>query len=149
MPMFPSSSGNEMSSPYIGAPNKAPTIKTRTNDICVRLRATVHFLASRASILNPVSFRRIFRFHKNQRTLRRGHNKWLRGVAAAGYANSLEGHAAMTIEIRKPELEQLVQEEILSGHFQNVDDLLTQAIQALREKSRSAQPATRPRKNLA
>ena len=55
----------------------------------------------------------------------------------------------MTIEIRKPELEQLVQEEILSGHFQNVDDLLTQAIQALREKSHSAQPATRPRKNLA
>ena len=33
----------------------------------------------------------------------------------------------MTIEIRNPELEQLVREEILNGHFQNVDDLLTKA----------------------
>ena len=54
----------------------------------------------------------------------------------------------MTIEIRKPELEQLVQEEILRGHFQNVDDLLTEALRALREKNASA-IAVRPRKNLA
>jgi hypothetical protein len=55
----------------------------------------------------------------------------------------------MTIEIRKPELEQLVREEILSGHFQNVDDLFMQALHALREKSQAVQPAARPRKNLA
>jgi hypothetical protein len=41
----------------------------------------------------------------------------------------------MTIEIRKPELERLVQEEFLSGHFDSVDDLLTEALQALREKN--------------
>ena len=56
----------------------------------------------------------------------------------------------MTIEIRKPELERLVREEILSGQFQSVDDLLTEAIQALREKN--APPVAAPsriRKNLA
>lgn len=41
----------------------------------------------------------------------------------------------MTIEIRKPELERLVQEEFLSGHFDSVDDLLTEALHALREKN--------------
>ncbi len=40
----------------------------------------------------------------------------------------------MTIEIRKPELEQLVREEIRNGRFQNLDDLLTEVICALREK---------------
>ncbi len=54
----------------------------------------------------------------------------------------------MTIEIRKPELEQLVREEILNGRFQNVDDLLTEAIHALREKNASV-TASRPRQNLA
>ena len=54
----------------------------------------------------------------------------------------------MTIEIRKPELERLVQEEILSGHFASVDDLLTEALQALREKNAPA-AVSRPRKNLA
>jgi hypothetical protein len=54
----------------------------------------------------------------------------------------------MTIEIRKPELERLVQEEILNGHFQSVDDLLTEAIHALREKH-APTPARSPRKNLA
>jgi hypothetical protein len=55
----------------------------------------------------------------------------------------------MTIEIRRPELERLVQEEILSGHFQNVDDLLTEALQALREKNAPLAAASGPRKNLA
>jgi hypothetical protein len=41
----------------------------------------------------------------------------------------------MTIEIHTPELEQLMGEEMQGGRFQNVDDLLTQAIRALREKS--------------
>jgi len=53
----------------------------------------------------------------------------------------------MTIEIRRPELEQLVQEEILRGHFESVDDLLTEALQALREKQNNS--ARAPRQNLA
>jgi len=55
----------------------------------------------------------------------------------------------MTIEIRKPELERLLQEEILNGHFQNVDDLLAETLQDLREKYALAATAPRPRKNLA
>lgn len=55
----------------------------------------------------------------------------------------------MTIEIRKPELERLVREEILNGHFQNVDDLLTEAIHALREKNAPSIASGGPRKNLA
>jgi Arc/MetJ-type ribon-helix-helix transcriptional regulator len=55
----------------------------------------------------------------------------------------------MTIEIREPELERLIQEEILSGHFQNVDELLGAALQALREKNASPVPASRTRKNFA
>jgi hypothetical protein len=55
----------------------------------------------------------------------------------------------MTIEIRKPELERLVQEEILSGHFAGVDDLITEALQALRERNAPSRYANRPRKNLA
>jgi Arc/MetJ-type ribon-helix-helix transcriptional regulator len=55
----------------------------------------------------------------------------------------------MNIEIHKPEVEQMVQEEILSGHFDNVDDLLIEALRALREKHASPGPNSRPRKNLA
>lgn len=55
----------------------------------------------------------------------------------------------MTIEIRNPELERLMQEEIFNGHFQNVDELLTEALQALREKNVHSTIATHPRKNLA
>ena len=54
----------------------------------------------------------------------------------------------MTIQITTPELERLVQEEIRSGHFDSVDDLLTEAIHALREKQAPA-PHKLPRKNLA
>jgi hypothetical protein len=58
----------------------------------------------------------------------------------------------MIIEIRRPDLEKLVREEIRSGHFDSVDDLLAQALQALREKS-ADRPATSAkrysRKNLA
>jgi Arc/MetJ-type ribon-helix-helix transcriptional regulator len=61
-----------------------------------------------------------------------------------------KGFNAMTIEIRKPELEEIVREEILRGHFQSVDDLLSAALQALREKnSLSKTAASQPRKNLA
>ncbi len=37
----------------------------------------------------------------------------------------------MTIEIHRPELERMVRAAIASGHFQNVDDLLTHALEAL------------------
>lgn len=53
----------------------------------------------------------------------------------------------MTIEISKPELEKLVQEEILNGHFRNVDDLLTEALNALREKYQPPAAPIRPREN--
>jgi Arc/MetJ-type ribon-helix-helix transcriptional regulator len=60
-----------------------------------------------------------------------------------------EGAPQMTIEIRQPELKRLMQEEILSGHFQSMDELLTEALQALREKNAPPPPASRVRKNLA
>lgn len=34
----------------------------------------------------------------------------------------------------KPETERLVQEEIQSGHFQSIDELIVQGVRALREK---------------
>jgi hypothetical protein len=55
----------------------------------------------------------------------------------------------MTIEIRKPELERLVREEILTGRFEIADDLLTDALLAWREKNVPAPTGSRPRKNLA
>ncbi len=69
----------------------------------------------------------------------------------------------MHIEIRTPELEKLVQEEIRSGHFQNAEELLTEAIHALRERNSAVAmqaeaiehgrtltaPNRSPRKNLA
>ena len=41
----------------------------------------------------------------------------------------------MSIEIRKPELERRVREGIQSGRFQDVDDLLTKALDALSDSS--------------
>lgn len=55
----------------------------------------------------------------------------------------------MTIEIRQPELERLMQEEILRGHFQSMDELLAEALQALREKNALSATVPRARKNLA
>ena len=55
----------------------------------------------------------------------------------------------MTVEIREPELERRVGEEIRNGRFQNVDDLFAEALQALREKQASPGTSSRPRKNLA
>ena len=40
-------------------------------------------------------------------------------------------------------------EKILSGHFRSMDELLTEALQALREKNAPPAPASRARKNLA
>jgi Arc/MetJ-type ribon-helix-helix transcriptional regulator len=55
----------------------------------------------------------------------------------------------VTVEL-KPEAERLVQEEIQRGRFHSVDEVIAQALCALREKS-TAEPAPprRPRKNFA
>lgn len=42
----------------------------------------------------------------------------------------------MTINV-KPETERLVQEEIQSGHFRSVDEIIVEGVQAWREKHRS------------
>ena len=57
----------------------------------------------------------------------------------------------MTVEI-KPETERLVQEEIRRGHFHSVDEVIVQAVYALREKAKTMParvPPRKPRKNLA
>jgi Arc/MetJ-type ribon-helix-helix transcriptional regulator len=55
----------------------------------------------------------------------------------------------VTIEL-KPETERLVREEIRRGHFHSVDEVIEQAVYALREKSKVAPiPSRQPRKNLA
>ena len=55
----------------------------------------------------------------------------------------------MTVEL-KPETERLLQEEIRRGHLHSVDELIVQAVYALRQKSNLAQDrATKPpRKKL-
>jgi len=58
----------------------------------------------------------------------------------------------VTIEIHKPELEKLMREEIGRGRFQSVDDLLIQALYALRGNAESepqASPRRKPKKNFA
>jgi Arc/MetJ-type ribon-helix-helix transcriptional regulator len=40
----------------------------------------------------------------------------------------------MSIEL-KPETERLIQEEIRTGHFQSVDELIVEGVRALREKT--------------
>jgi hypothetical protein len=53
----------------------------------------------------------------------------------------------MTIEIHKPELEALILERMKSGVFQDVEDVLMQALQS---SPPGQQPAPRrPKKNLA
>jgi Arc/MetJ-type ribon-helix-helix transcriptional regulator len=55
----------------------------------------------------------------------------------------------MTIEI-KPETEQLVKEEIQSGHFHSVDELIVKTVHAWRERleARPAFSRRQPRKHL-
>lgn len=49
----------------------------------------------------------------------------------------------------KPETERLVQEEIRSGHFHSVDDLIVEGVQAWREKHQAQSNARpKPRKHL-
>lgn len=47
----------------------------------------------------------------------------------------------MQIEIHNPELEQRVRRQIQIGHFHNVDELLTKALDALEEKKPAPSPA--------
>jgi Arc/MetJ-type ribon-helix-helix transcriptional regulator len=56
------------------------------------------------------------------------------------------------IEIHQPELEQRVREQIQSGHFRTVDELLTKALDALQERQRAESgglPRPAGRKSLA
>ena len=56
----------------------------------------------------------------------------------------------MTVEL-KPETERLLQEEIQRGHFHSADEVITQGVYSLREKSNIAQTSgapQRPRKKL-
>lgn len=56
----------------------------------------------------------------------------------------------MTIEITRPETEALIHQCLESGEFQDMDELLTKALGALREKEPDAieQPPPRPRRSL-
>ena len=55
----------------------------------------------------------------------------------------------MLVEL-KPETERLVQEEIKSGHFHTVDELIVQGVHAWREKHRERGAAgLKPKKNFA
>jgi len=47
----------------------------------------------------------------------------------------------------KPETERLVEEEIRSGHFHSVDELIVEGVNAWREKQQP-QPAEPPKRNL-
>jgi Arc/MetJ-type ribon-helix-helix transcriptional regulator len=56
----------------------------------------------------------------------------------------------MTIRI-KPETEQLVKEELQSGHFRSVDEIIVEGVQARRQKEQTPVPAAehqQPKKNL-
>jgi len=48
----------------------------------------------------------------------------------------------MNLEIHNPGLAQRVQAQILSGHFQDADDLLEKALDALDEQSSAVTPET-------
>ena len=48
----------------------------------------------------------------------------------------------MNLEIHKPDLAQRVQAQIQSGHFQDANDLIEKALDALNEQSSAASPET-------
>jgi Arc/MetJ-type ribon-helix-helix transcriptional regulator len=54
----------------------------------------------------------------------------------------------MNIEIHRPELEQRVRDQIRSGHFHDVDELLEKALDALDEKTPLAAPSAATANNL-
>lgn len=53
----------------------------------------------------------------------------------------------MIIEIHKPELENLIRERMASGEYQNIEDVLIEALMPLTESNQTAQPAS-PKKRL-
>jgi Arc/MetJ-type ribon-helix-helix transcriptional regulator len=53
----------------------------------------------------------------------------------------------MTVEL-KPETERLVQEELKSGHFQSLDELIVEGVQAWREKHPLEVMDDTPRKSI-
>ena len=54
----------------------------------------------------------------------------------------------MTIEIHEPELEQLIQSRMRSGHFASVEDVLLQALRSSSD-SENALPKGAPKLNFA
>jgi Arc/MetJ-type ribon-helix-helix transcriptional regulator len=55
----------------------------------------------------------------------------------------------MTVKLQ-PETQKLVDEEIRSGHFHTVDELIVEGVHAWREKHRAEQaPSGKPKKNFA
>ena len=54
----------------------------------------------------------------------------------------------MTIEIHRPELEALLMERMKSGAFQNVEDVIMQALETA-PIPESQSPASRPRQSIA
>ena len=55
---------------------------------------------------------------------------------------------SMTITLN-PETERLVQEELQSGHFQTIDELIPRGVQAWREKNRTRQTPDQRRAAVA
>jgi Arc/MetJ-type ribon-helix-helix transcriptional regulator len=54
----------------------------------------------------------------------------------------------MTINL-KPETERLVQEEIQSGHFHSVDELIVKSVHAWREKQRQSRTSSAAQRDAA
>ena len=70
-------------------------------------------------------------------TLANARLKIYKGVATIILKGGLRG-LSMNLEIQKPELAQRVQEQIQSGHFHNVDELIEKALDALEEQATGA-----------
>ncbi len=54
----------------------------------------------------------------------------------------------MIIEIHKPELENLIRERMESGGFENVEDVLMQALKSSSVSGRPAVPPRKPKKSF-
>ena len=66
-----------------------------------------------------------------------------RDLHIPSFSRSLERGLAMTIEIHKPELKALIEERMQTGAYQNIDDLLIQALTS------ASPPIERPRRTPA
>lgn len=54
----------------------------------------------------------------------------------------------MIVEIHKPELENLIRERMTSGEFQNVEDVLIQALKASPGSEQRTEPPRKPKQSL-